>query len=250
LININVPRAFSEVGSRDSNEDNVYPDISTGTIDDSIFLVCDGVGGCDRGEIASKLACERFAEYFFSHPIKQSDARYWENGLKFVEGQFDDYFIAHPASKGMGTTLTLIHLHDVGATVGHIGDSRVYQYRDGEIIFQTKDHSLVNEMVEAGMITAAEARTHAKRNVINRAIQGTSVKPTKIDVAQLRDIQVGDYFFMCTDGVLDAITDFEIGQILKEAVTDQDKMNQIEQRCSENSSDNYSAYLIGVAEVI
>ena len=102
----------------------------------------------------------------------------------------------------MATTLTMVSVGASGITLAHIGDSRIYQFRQGEIIYQTEDHSLVNSLVKLGKISKEEALTHPQKNVIIRAIQG-SEHPTEADVVLLKDIQAGDYFFMCTDGVLE-----------------------------------------------
>lgn len=92
-----------------------------------------------------------------------------------AESAIDGYLGQHPSAKGMGTTLVLLHLHEEGATVAHVGDSRVYQFRAGAILFQTDDHKLVNDWVRRGLLTPEQAATHPNRNVMTRAIQGRSV---------------------------------------------------------------------------
>lgn len=100
---------------------------------------------------------------------------------------------------GMATTLTMAYIASSGIVLAHIGDSRIYHLRKGEILYQTEDHSLVNSLVKLGKITPEEALTHPQRNVIIRAIQGTHT-PTEADIITLNDIQPDDFlsFFVRT----------------------------------------------------
>ena len=120
----------------------------------------------------------------------------------------------HPEAKGMATTLTMIFIGTTGITLAHVGDSRIYHFRKGEILFQTEDHSLVNSLVKLGKITREEAVHHPQRNVIIRAIQGTD-RPTETDVVLLNDIKAGDYLFMCSDGVLERLNNKGLSDIFK-----------------------------------
>ena len=245
-IKISNPEAINQIGGRSNNEDSIYPLLENATKNNKLFLVCDGVGGNEKGEVASRLACDKIAEYFKQNPIEAISEAYIAEALKYTESAFDQYFEDHPESRGMGTTLTLLNFHKSGATIAHIGDSRVYQFRNGQIIFQTSDHSLVNDLLKAGVLNEKQAKDHPKKNVISRAIQGTTVKATKADVEIITDIQTDDYFFLCTDGILENITDFEIGQILVQDISNADKMEQIRTRCEESPNDNFSAYLIQI----
>ena len=247
-MNLNTPQSINHIGGRSNNEDSIYPIEGKANEDDTLFIVCDGVGGSEKGEVASRLACDKFAKYVTNNGIMSASERDIALALVYVEEAFDTYFESCPDAKGMGTTLTLLQLHDNGATVAHVGDSRVYQYRDGQIVFQTQDHSLVNDLLKAGIIDEEQAKDHPKKNVISRAIQGGSVKSTKADVQQIDDIQSGDYFFLCTDGILENLSDFEIGQILLQDISDDQKIQQINDRCEESPNDNFSAYLVPIAK--
>lgn len=248
-IKINSPKAINHIGGRSNNEDSIYPLLGNASKNDKLFLVCDGVGGNEKGEVASRLACDKMVEYFMQNPTETSNGTYIADALKYTEAAFDQYIAKNPQAKGMGTTLTLLQLHAEGATITHVGDSRVYQFRNGQIIFQTSDHSLVNDLLKAGVLTEEQAKNHPRKNVISRAVQGNVVKPTKADVSIITDLQAGDYFFLCTDGILENITDFEIGQILSENISNDDKIAQISKRCEEAPNDNFSAYLVQINSV-
>jgi len=244
------PIAIYDIGKRKNNEDYIYPVPKNGNVptESYLFLVCDGVGGQAKGEEASKLTCESFGEY-----LEQKDHFYNEedikNALRFTEDKIDAYLLQNPAAKGMATTLTLLSFHEKGATIAHVGDSRVYQIRNGKIIFQTKDHSLINEMLTKKLITEEQAKEHPQRNVVTRAIRGKQ-HPALIDVKVLTDIQEEDYFFLCTDGITETINDKELAQILGEqSLSNFAKMQHIQNRCSEHSRDNFSAYLLKIKSI-
>ena len=246
---ISLPLALNEIGRRKNNEDNIYPEKGKASAKDNLFLVCDGIGGAEKGEVASKLACEGFAGYFEKHPVEFTDGAYINRTLNFVQSNIDHYLNEHPEHTGMGTTMTLLNLHKKGATIAWCGDSRVYHIRNGEILFKTEDHSLVNELIKAGALTPEEAETSEQKNIITRAIQGNQIKKVKADVVTISDIKAGDSFFLCTDGILESISDEMLVNIFKTHPSDTERISVIEQRCREFSSDNYSAYLITVQSV-
>ena len=249
LIELHPPLALHEQGQRDGNEDSIYPSIDKlGTIANSMFfLVCDGVGGAEKGEEASRIACETFAESLkWKENVMESDIT---NALLQTEQAFDTYLENHLEAKGMATTLTLVFFDSEGALLAHIGDSRIYYLRQGRILFQTTDHSLVNELIVNNIISAEDAASHPKRNVVSRAIMG-SQRPTKADISHISDIQAGDYFFLCSDGILESVTDAQLAFILGEnQFSEEDKLSQIFTLCQQNSRDNYSAYLLRVKTV-
>lgn len=246
-ITIESALSINEQGTRDNNEDSLYPPLGEAKTNETLFIVCDGVGGVEHGELASKLTITAFADYFKQiNPVVVSDEAYIEGATEHVQQQFDAYLVDHPEAKGMATTLTLLHLHENGATVAHIGDSRVYHIREGKIIWYTEDHSVVNEYIKHKIITPEEAESHPDRNKITRAIQGSDVKKAKADVKliPIDELQAGDYFLLCSDGILEALTDPELESILGDDRSDEEKIEEIRLRCLEKSSDNYTAYLV------
>ena len=242
LFNIDV---FSHQGKRENNEDSYFPNNEIKTDLNNLFLVCDGVGGHNKGEIASDLCCTQLNAYFSSNKIEVSNQAIIDDAIKFVEKKFDSYMKDNPETIDMASTITLLHLHSQGATVSHMGDSRVYQFRKGEILFRTKDHSLVQELYDQNIITEEEMATHSQRNRISRAMRGASAKSYKADTALLKDLQEGDIFFMCSDGVLESFTDNQLSEVF---ASDSDGLEtlgaRIVRKCAENSADNYTGYMI------
>ncbi|MFD1145444.1 PP2C family protein-serine/threonine phosphatase [Larkinella insperata] len=251
-IEINKPAAFSHIGQRPINQDTVYQVDSDQA---KLFLICDGMGGADKGEVASQLLCEGVISYAESAGYPVFDQEHLSAALGQVYKSFYDYLNRYPFVSRMGSTLALLQFHEQGATVGHIGDSRIYQLRAGKIIFQTKDHKQVNDMVEAGIITAVQAQTHPWRNRLSRAVvlkAGESLQPTAIaspEVRVLTDIRAGDSFFMCTDGVLEQIDDYTLETIVSGMLSDQAKVTALLALCGDKTKDNYSGCLISVKTV-
>ncbi len=250
-IRIEPPVCLHEKGKRKNNEDSIYPQMGSATDSDKLFLVCDGVGGASKGEVASLMVCDLLSAYFSEHPIKEVDANYIGQALRFVEARMSKHIGLHPECSGMATTLTLLHFNDQRnkATIAWVGDSRIYQVRDGAILFMSDDHSLVNELVKRGEINPEDAAVHPQRNVILRAISG-SEQPTKADVKEINNILPGDYFMLCSDGILESIDDTTLSMLLPNAESNLDTVKlQIRELCEHLSNDNFSMYLLRVAEV-
>lgn len=243
-----LPQCLHELGNRDNNEDNIFPAFGQASAQSSLFMVCDGVGGSAKGEVASQLAIDGFSRYFTQNPTVISDETYLQNALDYVQDTFDDYISQQPEAKSMGCTLTLLHLHEAGATVAHAGDSRVYHLRNGRIRWQTEDHKMVSEMVKAGVLTPEQAIGHPQMNVISRAIQGKKTKVIKADVKQITHLEADDFFFLCTDGVLENLTDELLEDIIKNTESDEEKIGLIRRLCEGRTQDNFSAYLIHIKE--
>ena len=251
VVSIYPPVGFTQQGRRDNNEDYIVPSLGRATHHDRFFVVCDGVGGAQRGEVASLLAGESLLRFAKQHPDAPVDSTFVREALQYIEAAFDRAIADEPDANlaGMSTTMTMLSLHERGVTIAHVGDSRVYHVRDNQILHQTDDHSLVNELVRTKQITPEEATTHPRRNVITRAIQG-GANPTTATVYVTQDVAPDDYFFLCTDGVLECIGTRQLLDLLVGTVqSDQEKVKEILACCADGSRDNYSGYLIRVAEV-
>jgi serine/threonine protein phosphatase PrpC len=245
IFQLHQPYALNEKGKRSNNEDSVFPKKGLATTHDRAFLVCDGVGGQAKGEIASKIVSEIFGDAL--RQTRASEHYYIEAVLQQVEDELQYYTQTHTESQGMATTLTMVHFHENGVSVAHVGDSRIYQIRNGQIIYKSEDHSFVNELVRAGVITQDQAATHPQRNVITRAIQGNE-KRTSSDVYVLQNVAPNDYFFLCTDGVLESVNDATLLHILTNPLSNEEKTDEILRLCEANSRDNFSCYLLQVAD--
>ncbi|TAI47342.1 PP2C family protein-serine/threonine phosphatase [Flagellimonas allohymeniacidonis] len=238
-----MPASCHQTGKRSNNEDAIFPEAPTE--ENRLFLVCDGVGGNAKGEVASSLVCEGFSSLFETRPIMSvNEASYLSKGLVFVEEQFEDYIAHNPKSHGMATTLALLWLSDSEnkALIGWVGDSRVYHIRNGEILFQTRDHSVVQDLLEMGEITEEEAKTHPKRNVITRAING--LNPTRIDQEVISELKPNDFFLVCSDGLLESVNSENIGLWFKEDCTPIEIKKRILDDIRDKAQDNYSMFIL------
>lgn len=246
------PQAMYQIGKRSNQEDAIFPKIGNATENDRLFIVCDGMGGHESGEVASNSVCQSISSYLQD---VNPDTFSTEDFKKALESAYDNLDALDKDSdnpRKMGTTLTFLYLGNNSVIIAHIGDSRVYQLRRHKkgtvsIVHRTEDHSLVNDLIKAEIITEEEAKTHPRRNVITRAIQ-PNLERCKATIFETKDVRNDDYFFLCSDGVLESIDDRILIRILESNASNEDKIEEIKKRCSENSKDNNSAYLIQVKE--
>jgi len=159
------PYSINEIGERLNNEDALFPHNEEVSANHRLFIVCDGVGGSKKGEIASALACESIRSYFksFIHPQQEFRTDFIKKAVYYTEICFDEYLMENPSSKGMATTLSMLYIAPNGVFIAHAGDCRVYHIRNGKILYQTEDHSLVNSLVKTGRIQPAEAENHPQK---------------------------------------------------------------------------------------
>ncbi|MBE6291384.1 MAG: serine/threonine-protein phosphatase [Bacteroidales bacterium] len=259
-IKIRQPLSFSEIGRKDNQEDNVYPSPKEVTVANRFFILCDGMGGHENGEVASDTVCRALGQYFETHipadGIVTTD--YFKEALEYAYDELDKQ--DNGAVKKMGTTMTCLYLHKKGYLVAHIGDSRIYHVRPENtdltkgrlgIIYQSSDHSLVNDLLKAGELTEEEAINFPQKNIITRAMQPNLERRFKADVFSFTDIKAGDYFFLCSDGILEQLTNERLCEILSDTTTsDKQKLDAIRQVCYGNTKDNFTCYLIPIDKVI
>lgn len=246
------PQAMYQIGKRSNQEDAIFPKLGNATENDRLFIVCDGMGGHESGEVASNSVCQSISSYLQD---VNPDTFSTEDFKKALESAYDNLDALDKDSdnpRKMGTTLTFLYLGNNSVIIAHIGDSRVYQLRRHKkgtvsIVHRTEDHSLVNDLIKAEIITEEEAKTHPRRNVITRAIQ-PNLERCKATIFETKDVRNDDYFFLCSDGVLESIDDRILIRILESNASNEDKIEEIKKRCSENSKDNNSAYLIQIKE--
>lgn len=198
--------ARSDVGLlREGNEDSGYAG-------EHLLAVADGMGGAAAGEVASSVVVAAFARLDDDEPT--GDVLTLLGGaLKRAEEQLTALVDAEPGLSGMGTTLTAM-LRD-GNRIGllHVGDSRAYLLRDGNLERITRDHTLVQSLIDAGRLTEAEAQTHPQRNVITRSLDG--VHPVDPDLS-VREIRAGDRYLICSDGLSGVVSQETLGQTMQE----------------------------------
>jgi PPM family protein phosphatase len=200
---------------RENNEDKfeyyIPEDDATLASRGQVFLVCDGMGGHAAGQIASELTAKTFIDVYLHHPSSEPEAA-MTAAVSAANRFVNDVGRAVPSRRGMGTTLSgVILLQDKAYTV-QVGDSRVYRLRQGEMAMLTRDHTWVEEAVANQMMSREEAEAHQYRHVLTRAI-GTEgdVKP---DIDH-HDLKAGDLFMLCSDGLINHVSDDEIADTLR-----------------------------------
>ena len=200
----------SLIGGRAENQD-FYGTIQTQF--GELIIVCDGMGGHNGGRHAAEVAVHTILDVVFKSEladpvtalqtaIKKANASIWN------ESQRDRNL------KGMGTTVVALLITPEKAICFHVGDSRIYQLRNGEILFRTFDHSHVFEMVKVGILTEEQARLSDKSNIITRAL---GIKSTvEIDCTDNLSYQKGDRFLLCTDGICGAVPESELLEMMNQ----------------------------------
>lgn len=185
----------------------------------SVFIVADGVGGNNSGELASKTAVDGIAQYIRKHPLDEvktlgETSAYFRACFNEINLEVLESSSSSPETEGMATTIVVCYIVGNKMYSINVGDSRVYLFRDGKLSQITVDHTYVNLLLRAGVITPAEAENHEKRNLITRAIGAD--RKVRADVFE-RSIRPGDIIMMCTDGLYDEVTEHQIVSILGES---------------------------------
>ena len=206
----------SDVGLlREGNEDSAYAG-------PRLLAVADGMGGHAAGEVASSLTIASMAK-LDSEPPGGDMLAELASAVVAANARLQEMIIANPAVEGMGTTLTALFWSDGHAALCHIGDSRGYLLREGELYQITHDHTLVQSLVDEGRISADDVSTHPQRSLLLRALDGRSVAEPDLSV---HDGQAGDRYLLCSDGLSRVVSDETLRETLAsiedpEAVTRQ-----------------------------
>jgi len=201
---------------RNNNEDSaaaIYrADEPSGKKKGHLLVVADGMGGHNAGEVASAMAVEIIGREYFKHPGHGRE-KILGNALHIANKEIYEKATTHAQYQGMGTTCTALAVVDCEIYYAHAGDSRAYHYRNNSVTRITEDHTFVQELVNNGSITAAEADTHPQRNILTNAM-GT--KPAlKVDTGKYaRLLDPGDRLLICSDGLYDYLDDHEIAAML------------------------------------
>lgn len=246
-ISLNKAYSFKQTGQRDNQEDARYPDIDS--FENLSFVVCDGVGGNDAGEVASLSVSKTMGEMLDGVP---KDVPFSYDTLSHILAKAYSALRSYRdnGSQNMATTMTTVIFHAGGVTMAHIGDSRIYQFRkEVGICYRSKDHSLVQELVSCGQLTEEQARNHPKSNIITRSMSARDGDPCNATVFTTTNVMEGDVFLLCTDGVLSEITDSELTELFLSDLTDSEKMARLAE-ISRGSQDNNTATMVTVKDVI
>jgi serine/threonine protein phosphatase PrpC len=234
--------------ARDNNEDSVAFDEPTLTA-----VLADGMGGYSAGEIASGMATAFIRSELSRWLIEAGDGAKAREVRRAMEICVDNAnrSIFNSANSnahyaGMGTTLVVGVFRDDKLVLGHIGDSRCYRLRDGVLVQITKDHSLLQEQMDAGLITAEQASTSSIKNLVTRAL-GVD-ESVSLEVNE-HSVRAGDLYLMCSDGLSDMIEDDGITRIVSSVVPLEQKAKQLIDLANENGGrDNISVLLVELHE--
>lgn len=249
-IAIRQPQAIYELGQRDNQEDSIWPLQGQATDQDFFFILCDGMGGHEHGEVASRIVSQSLAQYLRDHvnPEEIVSDQVLGEALEAAYQALDQ--ADDEAAKKMGTTLCLLLFHRGGLTTMHIGDSRIYHVRPSakKLLYQSKDHSLVYDLYQAGEISYEEMATSPQKNIITRAMQPGKDNRCKPSVVHITDLRPGDYLYICSDGMLEQMDNDALCQLFSSQDSDEAKRQQLIE-ATRGNKDNHSAYFVGIASV-
>lgn len=232
--------SYSHIGKKSINEDYTLTN-------NNIYIVCDGVGGEVKGELASKSVGTYINENINRSAINKENI---SQTIIDCQKYLNQIIKEQPELEGMATTLASVFLTKEGIFTAHLGDSRIYLIRPSEKKFwQTWDHSLVGTLVKSNEITREEGRNHPMSNQIFKAIKANFKEKTlEPEIHFITDIKKDDIIFICSDGVSEAFPDFDLLQLLASNRKIEEKIELIKQQCSAKSYDNNSAILCKIEE--
>ena len=245
-IKISVPQGFSEIGQKSNQEDTLFPDLYEVSENQRSFIVCDGMGGHENGEVASNCVAETIGRITSSAPLCTTDemCELFEKALEEAYNRLDALDKYDDGERKMGTTLAFLAICSNGLLSAHIGDSRIYQLRSGKgVVFQTRDHSLVNELLASGDLDEKDAKNYVHKNVITRAIQPHQEYRAKASYNIISDVRKGDVFFLCSDGIVENIDNSELARLLLKKVGLKSRIESLNDECQKRKThDNFSCY--------
>jgi serine/threonine protein phosphatase PrpC len=230
----------SRQGPRDYNQDRLAYSYSKDAL---LLVVADGMGGHRHGEIAAQLAVTTMTEAFqrLAVPTLSSPAKFLIDHIQQVHDMIDQLTQEREMLESPRTTIVAAVVQRGMLYCAHVGDSRLYHFRDGHLLYRTEDHSIVQSLYSKGIINKDEMSTHPYRHKVYSCLGGDT--PPKIDLSDRQELAEGDTILLCTDGVWGAVPDEQIKQILSGiSITDDVTrlLNQAE-TVSKEQGDNMSA---------
>lgn len=243
-ISLYPPLSIHEIGQRPNQEDSIIQ------WNNRLFVLCDGMGGHEKGEVASQTVCQSLVTWFEQNvnPDDLFTDDQLREAIEYAYQQLDKYTDGNP--KQMGTTLTLLYIHKQGVTAAHIGDSRIYHIRpEVGVLYQSRDHSLVFDLFQAGEITYEEMATFPQKNMVTRAMTPGEDNRMRPDIIHITDILPDDYFYMCSDGMLEQMDNDQLMDLLSSQLTNEEKRKKLIE-LTKGNQDNHSAWIIHIKDVI
>lgn len=233
----------TDIGLRRSNNEDAFiisPELG-------FCLAADGMGGAAAGELASKIFADTVLE-IFADSTDQSEKEILyrvKKAFSFANEKILDDATQNPNHEGMGCTAELLAFCGDGFALGHVGDSRTYRFRNGQLRQLTQDHTLVQEQIEEGLISSENIRNHPLRNVILRALG--QERELALDLLRGK-ILPGDLFLLCSDGLTDMVQDDQIQEILSSDIDIHRKADKlVESAKAAGGKDNITVVLVAIA---
>ena len=229
---------------RSGNEDNFLM-----VPDKGVFIVADGMGGHAAGEVASEMAVRVIAREVGSLQGLNDEqvAERMRLSIRAANGAIFERTLTEHDKRGMGTTVTALTLFANRFLIGQVGDSRAYLLRDGKLAQVTKDHSYVQEQVDAGYLTPEQARTHPYSNVITRCVGANADVMPDVYVGSVRE---RDLFLLASDGLTGMLEDPQLAEIMKNGLQPQEQVDTlIEEANRHGGLDNITAIMVRIDEV-
>ena len=224
---------------RSSNQDGGY----SGT---NLYVVADGMGGHAGGDIASALATQHVAKIDDVYPDSDQAISSLLEAMREANRNLSDTVSKFNYLAGMGTTMDAVIFTGDIANIAHIGDSRVYLMRDSKLTQITKDHTFVQQLIDAGRLTEEEALVHPRRNVILRVLGDTSEEP-EFDIHQI-EVQPGDRLLLCSDGLCGVVPNYLIEENMKVANLDEAIELLIDEAKEYGAPDNVTVLLLEIRD--
>ena len=248
--------ALSDVGrKRKGNED-----AHAVNLEQRLYVVADGMGGHAAGEVASRIAVEAIEEFvtltsgneeitwpFGLDETISYDGNRLKTAIRHANRRVLEATRESAELEGMATTVAAVLVEGDVANLAHVGDSRIYRYRDALLSLLTSDHSWVNEQIQSGVISADQARTHPLRNVVTRALGGKV--DLQVDLTPSA-VQPEDTLLLCSDGLTTMVPDEDIGELLRQGADDVEKLAHrlVDEANARGGEDNITVLLIRFQE--
>jgi protein phosphatase len=237
--------AITDIGScRQENQDNYC---AQQLVDGTAWgIVCDGMGGVNGGRVAAHIATDTMLNYFNQNlPALQAgdEKHFLLRGFDITNRAVYDKATSDPDMLGMGTTGVCAYVKPNAAHIAHAGDSRAYLFRTGQMVQITRDHSMVQQLVDNGQITREQAASHPQKNLITRALGVSASIVPEYNTCKVRD---GDILLLCTDGLTNMLSDEEIRLILSETAFFKAPEVLLDRSLQAGGQDNITILLIGV----
>lgn len=236
--------ALTDIGLvRSKNQDSFF---ISNECDFPLFIMADGMGGHNGGEIASSDAINIVKSFFLENKEKLTNKKnirsIIEESIQKANINIYKKSLEIAEYNGMGTTISLCYVFKNHIFIGHVGDSRIYKIENDNIIQITEDHSLVNELIKKGQITKEEAKNHPQKNMITRAV-GTSFD-IEVDILEIK-YKNDDKVILCTDGLFNMVYEDQIMTIIKNTIPIKDIGEKLVDKAKENGGlDNISVIII------